>query len=82
VEFQKPTKETQFQLIETCFPQLNKQLILEALENFSFTGGQIYNIRKKFILQSVIEDSTIDSVFWSLCNEEIQKTETKRIGFN
>ncbi len=82
VEFQKPSKETQFQLIENCFPQLNKQLILEALENFSFTGGQIYNIRKKFIMQSVIEDATIDSLFLSLCNEEVQRIETKRIGFN
>lgn len=82
VEFQKPSKETQIQLIQNCFPQLDKQMILEAVENYSFTGGQIYNIRKKYILQSVIEETSIDCLFLSLCKEEIQITETKKIGFN
>ena len=82
VEFQKPSKITQQQLIKKSFQLLSEKTIEQALETYSFTGGQIYNIRKKYILQSIIENTSVDNLFLGLCNEEFGLQSQKKIGFN
>jgi AAA+ superfamily predicted ATPase len=82
VEFEKPTKETQKQLLKNSFPLLSNELLLQVVDNYSFTGGQIYNIKKKYIMQSIIEEGPFEALFLSLCREEVKTPLCKRIGFN
>jgi ATP-dependent protease HslVU (ClpYQ) ATPase subunit len=82
VEFEKPTKETQYNLFINAFQNISKTTINNVLDNYSFTGGQIYNIRKKYIMQCIIDDSDLESLFIRLCEEEQKTKTTKKIGFN
>ena len=81
VEFEKPSKETQQKLLRNAFNYVSKETIENALENYSFTGGQIYNIRKKYIMQSIINDTDINSLFIKLCKDEIKTKTNSKIGF-
>ena len=49
VEFEKPTKETQYSLLSNAFQNISSGNINTVLENYSFTGGQIYNIKKNIL---------------------------------
>ncbi|MBP6126661.1 AAA family ATPase [Flavobacterium sp.] len=82
VEFEKPTKETQFSLLSNAFQNISKDTINTILEDYSFTGGQIYNIRKKYIMQCIIEDVNLDELFIKLCKEESETKTSQKIGFN
>jgi hypothetical protein len=82
VEFEKPTKTTQLLLLQNNFPHLPGEIIQSAIDNYSFTGGQIYNIRKKYIMQCLLEEGDLPTLFLSLCQEEIKVTTTPKIGFN
>lgn len=81
VEFEKPTKETQYSLLSNTFQNISSVTINTILENYSFTGGQIYNIRKKYIMQCIIDDEDLESLFMKLCKEEIKTTTSNKIGF-
>jgi SpoVK/Ycf46/Vps4 family AAA+-type ATPase len=81
VEFEKPSKETQQKLLRNAFNYVSKETIENTLENYSFTGGQIYNIRKKYIMQSIINDTDINSLFIKLCKDEIKTKTNSKIGF-
>lgn len=82
VEFEKPTKETQYSLLSNAFQNISKDTINTILEDYSFTGGQIYNIRKKYIMQCIIEDVNLDELFIKLCKEESETKTSQKIGFN
>ena len=81
VEFEKPTKETQYSLLSNAFQNISSGNINTVLENYSFTGGQIYNIKKKYIMQCIIYDEDLESLFMKLCKEEIKTTTSIKIGF-
>ena len=81
VEFEKPTKETQYSLLSNAFQNISSLTINTVLENYSFTGGQIYNIKKKYIMQCIIDDEDLESLFIRLCKEEIKTTTSNKIGF-
>lgn len=81
VEFEKPTKETQHSLLSNAFQNISIATIDNILLNYSFTGGQIYNIRKKYIMQCIIDDEDLESLFIRLCQEEIKTKASNKIGF-
>lgn len=81
VEFEKPTKETQYNLLSSTFQNISAEIINSVLENYSFTGGQIYNIRKKYIMQCIIDDADLNELFLRLCKEEANTKTTIKIGF-
>lgn len=81
VEFEKPTKETQYNILSNAFQNISKETINTVLEEYSFTGGQIYNIKKKYIMQCIIDDEDLESLFIRLCKEEIKTTTSTKIGF-
>jgi SpoVK/Ycf46/Vps4 family AAA+-type ATPase len=81
VEFEKPTKETQYSLLSNAFQNISGETINTVLENYSFTGGQIYNIKKKYIMQCIIDDEDLESLFIRLCKEETKMTISNKIGF-
>jgi len=81
VEFEKPTKETQYSLLSNAFQNISSLTINTVLENYSFTGGQIYNIRKKYIMQCIIEDGDLESLFIRFCQEESKTATINKIGY-
>jgi hypothetical protein len=81
VEFEKPTKETQYSLLSNAFQNISKKTINTVLEDYSFTGGQIYNIKKKYIMQCIIDDEDLESLFIRLCKEELKTAKSTKIGF-
>ena len=81
VEFEKPTKETQRSLLQNSFQNISIETINKILENYSFTGGQIYNIRKKYIMQCIIEDGDLESLFIRFCQEESKTATINKIGY-
>jgi AAA+ superfamily predicted ATPase len=81
VEFEKPTKETQRNLLQNSFQNISIETINKILESYSFTGGQIYNIRKKYIMQCIIEDADLESLFIRFCQEESKTATINKIGY-
>lgn len=81
VEFEKPTKETQRSLLTNAFQNISTKTINNILENLSFTGGQIYNIRKKYIMQCIVEDNDLEHLFSRLCLEETKTSTVTKIGY-
>ena len=81
VEFEKPTKETQRSLLQNSFQNISLETINKILESYSFTGGQIYNIRKKYIMQCIIEDGDLESLFIRFCQEESKSATINKIGY-
>ena len=82
VEFQKPNILTQKNIIMQQFSELSSTLVDSILAQYSFTGGQIFNIRKKYVLQNILlENTTNEELFISLCKEETQKNNANKIGF-
>lgn len=81
VEFEKPTKETQRSLLQNSFQNISIETINKILESYSFTGGQIYNIRKKYIMQCIIEDGDLESLFIRFCQEESKTAKINKIGY-
>ncbi len=82
VEFQKPNMLTQKNIIMQQFSELSGTLVDSVLAQHSFTGGQIFNIRKKYVLQNILlENTTNEELFISLCKEETQKNNASKIGF-
>jgi SpoVK/Ycf46/Vps4 family AAA+-type ATPase len=81
VEFEKPTKETQRSLLQNSFQNISIETINKILESYSFTGGQIYNIRKKYIMQCIIEDGDLESLFIRFCQEESKTASINKIGY-
>ena len=81
VEFEKPTKETQRSLLQNSFQNISLETINKILESYSFTGGQIYNIRKKYIMQCIIEDGDLESLFIRFCQEESKTATINKIGY-
>lgn len=82
VEFEKPSKETQYNLFSNAFQNISSNTINSVIENFSFTGGQIYNIKKKYIMHCIIDDEDLESLFIRLCQDEIRTTTVvNKIGF-
>jgi AAA+ superfamily predicted ATPase len=81
VEFEKPTKETQRSLLQNSFQNISIETINKILESYSFTGGQIYNIRKKYIMQCIIEDADLESLFIRFCQEESKTSTINKIGY-
>ena len=81
VEFEKPTKETQRSLLQNSFQNISIETVNKILENYSFTGGQIYNIRKKYIMKCIIEDGDLESLFIRFCQEESKSATINKIGY-
>ena len=86
VEFKKPTKEVQTQILKHSFNTIDNDVIELASSKFSLTGGQISNIKKKLLLQTIIEGvANCNQTFLELCEEELsldKATNNRVIGFN
>ena len=81
--FEKPTVATRKQIWNAMLPSLSCEEARSLAESYDFSGGQIENIARKQIVDSILYGHQQDiSHVRSYCqNENIRNSKSKRIGF-
>ena len=81
--FDKPTVATRKQIWNAMLPSLSCEEARSLAESYDFSGGQIENIARKQIVDSILYGHHQDiSHVRSYCHSEnIRNSESKRIGF-
>jgi RNA-binding protein YhbY len=71
IDFKKPAEPVRKKILSNVFKDISSKTIDVITEQFSLTGGQIANIKKKLLVKSVL-DTNLDqeSYLTTLCNEE------------
>ena len=84
IDFKKPAEPVRKKILSNVFKDISSKTIDIITEQFSLTGGQIANIKKKLLVKSVL-DTNLDqeSYLTTLCNEEfiLSKSGRSTIGF-
>ncbi len=84
IDFKKPAEPVRKKILSNVFKDITSKTIDVITEQFSLTGGQIANIKKKLLVKSVL-DTNLDqeSYLTTLCNEEfiLSKSGRSTIGF-
>lgn len=84
IDFKKPAEKVRKKILTNVFKNISSKTIDALTEQFSLTGGQIANIKKKLLVKSVL-DINLDqeSYLMTLCNEEfiLSKSGRSTIGF-
>ena len=81
--FDKPTVDTRIQIWNAMLPSLSREEARSLAETYDFSGGQIENIARKKIVDSMLYGYHQDiSHVRSYCQREnIRNSKSKRIGF-
>ena len=85
IEFPKPTPAESRHIWHAMLPDLSEDNTLELARSYDFSGGQIENIARKQIINSIFsgeETVSLDSVREACDNERFNTKTSKRIGFN
>ena len=80
--FEKPGAEARYLIWEARLPDLGREFIRHISERFDFSGGQIDNIARKYVMHQIIRDndpSMQDIIAW--CSEEGMQEGHKKVGF-
>jgi ATP-dependent 26S proteasome regulatory subunit len=84
IDFKKPAEPVRKKILSNVFKNISTKTIDALTNQFSLTGGQIANIKKKLLVKSVL-DVNLDqeSYLMTLCNEEfiLSKSGRSKIGF-
>ena len=86
LKFDLPDKQTKYKILENEFPEIDNDLLLRISNKFDLSGGQLYNIKKKFLINSILkisEDNNLEEYFINLVENETsyRKKEVKSIGY-
>ena len=81
--FDKPTVATRQQIWKAMLPSLSGEEARSLAESYDFSGGQIENIARKQIVDSILNGHNQDiSHVMSYCqSENIRNSKNKKIGF-
>ena len=81
--FDKPTVDTRKQIWNVMIPSLSSEEARSLAESYDFSGGQIENIARKQIVDSILYGHNQDiSHIISYCHSEnIRNSKSNRIGF-
>jgi len=60
LNFQIPDEATRFKILKNEFPDIPNVLLLEISRKYMLSGGQIQNIRKKFLIDNILFAETPD----------------------
>jgi hypothetical protein len=81
IVFSKPNPQARRSIWQSCIPGISAGDAAYLAEQYDFSGGQIENIARKRVVNSVITGRDISrEEMVALCNDEIVITE-KPIGF-
>jgi RNA-binding protein YhbY len=84
IDFKKPAEQVRKKILSNVFKDISSKTIDVITEQFSLTGGQIANIKKKLLVKSVLDTNLDQELYLStLCNEEfiLSKSGRSTIGF-
>ena len=72
IQFNKPAKEIRQKIWKNKLPLIPEEELLKLARQYEFTGGQIDNVVRKFLLENILNSSNNDiTLLHSLCNDEI-----------
>ena len=85
VRFSPPTIQVREKILKDAFTEISSELIDIINNTYSLTGGQIYNIKKKLLVKSILfGKSSIEQEMLELCKAEFSLTNNtgrNAIGF-
>lgn len=82
VSFEKPNENTRFKIWQTKFPELEEDSIKILAKAYELTGGQINNISRKYILENILNDSSVNlEALKELCELEYFGKTVANLGF-
>lgn len=86
IKFDKPGTQTLMQIWKSKFPDIKSAVLKTVCNAVSLTGGQIENIRKKIVVDILLEEklNINESYLMQLAQQELmleKKTERNSIGF-
>ena len=84
VEYKKPEAHVRKQILNNVFTDISSDTIDKINETCMLTGGQIQNVHKKILINSLLdEDANSEETIFNLCQEEfiLSKSERRPIGF-
>jgi SpoVK/Ycf46/Vps4 family AAA+-type ATPase len=83
IEFEKPSLEARKSIWRLQIPELPDDEAAALAEKFDFTGGQIENVARKYIIDSVLSGDKISlGALISHCRDEsLRENDTQAIGF-
>lgn len=84
VQLNVPDKETRHQILLSRFPELQTEALMHFAEKWQLTGGQLYNIRKKMEIDSLLDTGlVVNSTYLDkLATEELSIERGNRSGRN
>ncbi len=84
IEFEKPTPNESRHIWKSMLPELSDEEAMHLAETYAFSGGQIENIARKQLIDSVLSESdslNIDAINEACKSESLSRHTAKRIGF-
>ena len=85
LHFEEPNSSTTENILTNFFPYIEKNILKNISETYELTGGQIQNLKKKWIVDSILHEINLESKidFKKYINEEVgfRKNKNKSIGF-
>jgi ATP-dependent Clp protease ATP-binding subunit ClpA len=81
LEFHKPEESVQLQILQEVFPHIGPKTLARISREFSLTGGQISNIRKKLLVGELLEEiEDLDAAIFERCEEECSLRKGNKTG--
>ena len=81
LEFHKPEESVQLQILQEVFPHIDPKTLARISREFSLTGGQISNIRKKLLVGELLDEiEDLDAAILERCEEECSLRKGKQNG--
>ena len=84
IEFHRPSTEAMKHIWQTMLPELSAEDAAQLSQAYDFSGGQIENISRKHIVDSILSGSQVTlEKLQTYCCEELSFSHigTHRIGF-
>jgi AAA+ superfamily predicted ATPase len=83
IEFEKPCIQAKERIWSTMLPSLSEKERLELADSYSFSGGQIENIVRKYTVDCILNDTnpSIEAVHLYCQSEFLYKNEERKIGY-
>ncbi len=84
VEYKKPQEAVRKQILSNVFKDISAETIEHINASCELTGGQIQNVHKKILINSLLDEgANQEEMIMDLCKEEfvLSKSDRKPIGF-
>ena len=85
IKFDKPTEEARTHIWHSMIPELSELDTHTLAAKYDFSGGQIENIARHYTIDSILHDTTDDtlSLLIAHCdNERLDEKDKRKIGFS